>query len=208
MKRIFACLASLTLMASMSHADIPNLATQEEPELDRLATNSPFGSKSEAPIIAAPTGNAGFEFRGVMAEPGGYLVSVYVTAAKRAVWVSLNESAGVFVARSYDPDRQVLDIEYQGQVISLPLTQAKIQTMAMVKTPSAPLPPASTTTAASPPARPTVSPSGAAPAVATTNETEAARLAGIVDEVRRRRAARPSQASGSSASAGGVSRNP
>jgi hypothetical protein len=153
--------------------------------LESLVRDSPFRPPAGG---AAPAegGAAQFEFRGVVVEAGGYSFSVYDQSRHEAGWVKLDEPGRTFVARRFDPTRDTLTIEQNGQSLTLALKRARVQAMA-VTPPVAPPPPLPTSGALAPgPAVGNAPPSGPN----ALNAQEAQRLQNIADEIRRRRGLR------------------
>lgn len=149
--------------------------------LESLVHDSPF-RPGQGGVASAEGGAGQFEFRGVVAEADGYSFSVYDAARREADWVKLDEPGGAVVARRYDPAKDTLTIEHNGQMLALNLKHAPVRPLAAA--PPAPVspPPLPTTGAPRTPA------AGNAPP--TTNVQEAQRLQNIADEIRRRRALR------------------
>ncbi|SDS41846.1 hypothetical protein [Opitutus sp. GAS368] len=145
--------------------------------LESLVQDSPF-QPGQGGGLPADGGSAQFEFRGVVAETGGYLFSVYDPGRREAGWVKLDEPGRPFVARRYDPAKDTLVIEHNGQALTLNLKRAAVQPL----TPAPPMP-------VSPPPLPTAA-GAAPPSTNATNAQEAQRLQNIADEIRRRRALR------------------
>jgi hypothetical protein len=141
------------------------------PDLNGLVANSPFGKAGQAPDAAGTTGP--LELRGVFIDQGERFFSLYDVSSRRALWVGLKEPGNPFVVQAYDEAQGVVTVEYQGQVHAVTLKQAKV---AALPVPVGPGP--SATPAGSP-----------GPAVQTAPD-EAARLAQIAEEIRRRRALR------------------
>ncbi len=171
--------------------------------LDQLVSNSPFLPPAGAPRPAASTGSAPFELRGVVFEGGAYAFSVYNAEEGRAQWIRLDEPGLPFIAHHYDPEKETLMLEYQGEALMLPLRESRVQAAEPAPAAPTPLPgpapggprrlpgpgpgaqggpvpsaPASEGTASGPPL-----PSNLAPA-------EAQRMQEMADEIRRRRSLR------------------
>lgn len=143
--------------------------------LDDLVKNSPFGAPSAT--ATGVTNDAPLEFRGVLVDGGEYFFSLYDPTTRFSQWVGLNEPGNPFIVHSYDRDKSVAAVEYQGRTLTLTLKQAKVVALA----PSA---------AGAPPV-----PAGVAPNAAVTSATDdSIRLAAVAEEIRRRRALRAQQA--------------
>lgn len=171
-------LSGLLLSGTVASAQLrPDLLTS-------LVRDSPFlpGAGGDRP---AEGGSAQFEFRGVVAEAGGYLFSVYDQGRREAGWVRLNEPGQPFVARHYDAAKDTLTIEHAGQAQTLALKRAPVQPLAAAPPAQASPPPLPTTGTATPPAA-----GNASSPANVTNAQEAQRLQNIADEIRRRRAIR------------------
>lgn len=153
--------------------------------LESLVRDSPFLPAPGGALPAAVDSPAPFEFRGVVAEPGGYFFSVYDPSRREADWVQLDEPGRPFVVRHFDPAKDTLTIEHDGQPLTLTLQRARVQPLAPPPpTPASP-PPLPTTPAAAPAAG-----NAPPPSANTTNAQEAQRLQQVADEIRRRRALR------------------
>ena len=87
-----------------------------------LLGNSPFGQPAAAPA-AAP---GDLEFRGVVAEEGGYLVNLYNPATKTAQWLPVSGQAPGIEVKSYDAGSGQLQVTQAGRTLSLSLKQARI----------------------------------------------------------------------------------
>src|SRR6267154_651484 len=94
--------------------------------LESLVQDSPF-RPGQGGGLPAEGGPAQFEFRGVVAEAGGYSFSVYEPGRREAGWVRLDEPGRSFVARRYDPAKDTLVIEHNGQALTLNLKRAAVQ---------------------------------------------------------------------------------
>ncbi len=168
--RHFAVLLGLGAVAASA-------ADDTKPSLDSLVKNSPFGSATSP---AAPGMEAGgLEFRGVIVDNGEPLFSFFETANRQSNWVKLNESGAPYTVQSYDAENQSVKVLYRSQPLTLTLKRAQI----IVQAPPPPM---------------AVPAAGGAPAVSPTavvnpsapSADEAARLAQVAEEIRRRRALR------------------
>lgn len=135
--------------------------------LDSLVQNSPF-----APPTGVPTtvDNTPLEFRGVLSDGGEFFFSIYNPAVRTSHWVGLAEPGLPFIIRSYDAAKQTIVADYQGRSLVLALKKAPLVAATV------PIPTVSPVTIPPRELRPTTSP-----------PDEAARLAAIATEVRRRR---------------------
>jgi len=165
------CSASLVVLTAGLAADS---------NLNALLRNSPFGSSASGPN---DKGNTPLEFRGVMVEGDTYYFSVFAAADSRSEWLSLNEnSAKKYVIKSYDPTKQVLTVDNQGQLLTLPLIAGK----GGASVGNTALPQAAPRPAVANPTTPqTVTP-----------PNDAERLNKIAEEIKRRRALRQQAISG------------
>ncbi|MBI3878051.1 MAG: hypothetical protein HY300_19170 [Verrucomicrobia bacterium] len=143
-------------------------------DLNALLQRSPFGSANASGQTAAAEGP--LEFRSVLFDQGEYFFSVYQPSTKTSLWVGLNETGNPFTVQSYDEKTETVKIDYQGRSLSLALKQAKIQAFVQ-KMPTAPQ-----TVQPQPNGQPIAAPGSSA--------EEAARLARVAEEIRRRRALR------------------
>lgn len=134
----------------------------------------PSGQGNASPV----TTDSQIELRGVMAIGDGYMFSIYDTARKTSSWVKLNDRGHDFVVKNYDPQRDVVTIDYQGRSLNLTLRTAKVV--------SAPVQALPTPALASPPA-PAPQPIGGPVVLNPTPADEQRRLEAIAAEVNRRR---------------------
>jgi hypothetical protein len=147
--------------------------------LARISTESPFVPKN-GQITSAPTENSPIELRGVMATPDGLRFGIYEPASQKGNWVKADEAGFGYVVKSYDANKSMVSVEYQGRVQTLTLKEAKFDgTGAAAAVPNL---------ASGPQVRPAVQPGQ--PAAAPNQVEEAKRLEQVASEVRRRRAAR------------------
>jgi hypothetical protein len=156
------------------------LAPAAEPAkgpLDSLVNNSPFGSTA-AP--GAPAGPSQLEFRGVFTDQGEQFFSFFDPATRTSQWVSMKETGAPYTVQSYDTATQTVKVLFRNQPFTLTLKRAQVTVQAL-PAPQAPV--------AGP--QPAAAPGAPAPAVgAPTSSDEAARLAQVAEEIRRRRALR------------------
>ena len=146
-----------------------------------LSSESPFIPKGGQPAVVA-TENSPIEFRGVISTAAGLTFGIYEPGTQKGTWVTEGEKTQAFVVRSYDASKGALMVEYQGQVQTLVLKEAKFDgTVAPMNAP--PPPPV----AGMPQTRP-ASPGNPQPSM--NQAEEAKRLETVAAEVRRRRAAR------------------
>jgi hypothetical protein len=153
-----------------------------------LAATSPF-LPPQGQMIMAPTAGAPLEFRGVTTMEGHAKFSIFDPAQKKSTWIGLNETGFDFAVKKYDPDSDVVTVDYQGRSLTLAMRTPKV---------------ASLGTAVPPPQVPIVGPvpmPNAAQNLVTRNvvaaptpATEAARLADWQAEIQRRRDMRAQQA--------------
>lgn len=143
--------------------------------LDNLVKNSPFGT-SAAPGPGAE--NSQLEFRGTFTDQGEQFFSFFDPATRTSQWVSLKETGAPFTVQGYDSATQTVKVLFHNQTFNLSLKRAQIVVQAMpTPTPANPAQPG----VAMPP-----TPSVGAPMPG----DEAARLAQVAEEIRRRRALR------------------
>ncbi|MBW7895668.1 MAG: hypothetical protein H3C27_11185 [Opitutaceae bacterium] len=91
-----------------------------------LSASPPAGSELIGRSPFADTGMAAkpeqaVEFRGVLAESGRPLFSLYDFETKSSQWVGFNEPGGKLVVRSYDPSAQSIVVVRQGKSLNLTL---------------------------------------------------------------------------------------
>lgn len=144
-------------------------------QYDSLVENSPFGKAPSA--NSSPDSEPPLEFRGLFVEGGELHVSVYDRSTRRSSWVGLNETVGSMVVKSYDAAKCEIIVEQSGRIISVGLKEAKVLAMPTSRPIKASTESASIT--------------GQIPVMAqVASSEEAAHLAQIAAEIRRRRAAR------------------
>ncbi len=146
----------------------PSLLLAADP-LAALVKNSPFGAVS----LPAAAQSSALEFRGVFADGDESFFSIHDPATRTSHWVALNEPGLPYILRSYDVGKQTVVADHQGR--SLLLILKKTPSVAAVASPSTvpmPLP--------APGTQPEVNLTAGPP-------EEAARLAAIATEIRRRR---------------------
>lgn len=171
--------------------------------LNQLVNDSPFLPPAGAPRPAASNGSTPFELRGVVFEGGAYAFSVFNAEEGRAQWIRLDEPGLPFIAHHYDPEKETLMLEYQGEALMLPLRESRVQ--AAEPAPSAPTPlpgpaPGGPRRLPGPatgsPGGPVPSPSpadgaaGGLPIPSNLDPAEAQRMQEMADEIRRRRSLR------------------
>jgi hypothetical protein len=89
-----------------------------------LAPTSPFLPPASA--AATPAENTPLELRGIMVDEGGYRFSVFDPVRHTGTWARLNEAGHDFVIRGHDVARDIVTLDYQGRVLTLPLRTAKV----------------------------------------------------------------------------------
>ena len=152
----------------------PAATEPAKPALDNLVKNSPFGSAASPVIAGAESGQ--LEFRGVIVDKGETFFSLFEPSTRQSQWVGLNESGAAYTVQGYDSATQTVKVLYRNQTLNLTLKRAQVIVQAAPAMPSGGGP---------------VPAPGAAPAVAATaSPDEAARLAQVAEEIRRRRALR------------------
>lgn len=167
-------LRSKTLLLLALCASLGHMAVKAD-SLDSLVKNSPFGSaKSGQPVDA---GNQPMEFRGVLEENGQQLFSVFDTATKRSRWVTLNDTSGEVVVKSYNAEANTIALEQNGRALSLTLKSGP----RIVQNVPPPMPPGMPGANG---VQGQILPNGAG------KGPEAQRLQQIAEEIRRRRALR------------------
>ena len=145
-----------------------------------ISSESPFIPKGGQQALAA-TENSPIEFRGVISTAEGLTFGIYEPATQKGSWVTEGEKTQAFVVRSYDASKAAVTVEYQGQVQTLVLKEAKFE--GTVAPTSAPPPPVAGM-AQTRPANSSI------PQPSMNQADEAKRLETVAAEVRRRRAAR------------------
>jgi hypothetical protein len=95
------------------------------PCLAELSTQSPFLPPSQGQVAAQAGGP--LEFRGIMVLGGDSFFNLLDTSTRKSSWVRLNETGNAFVVKSYDHSgpNEIVSVEYQGRLVSLPLMQPK-----------------------------------------------------------------------------------
>lgn len=153
----------------------PAAAEPAKPALESLVKNSPFGSAAAPAVAGAESGQ--LEFRGVMVDKGETFFSLFEPSTRQSLWVGLNESGAHYTVQSYDSTTQTVKVLYRNQPLSLTLKRAQV----IVQNP----PPVQSVAPGANPA-----PGGAQVVGAPSPADEAARLAQVAEEIRRRRALR------------------
>jgi hypothetical protein len=132
-----------------------------------LAPSSPFLPPASAGT--ASTENTPLELRGILVDEGGYRFGVFDPAKHTGTWVRLNEPGHDFIIRSHDVARDMVTLDFQGRVMTLPLHTSKVTAAPVFAAP----------------------PSGNAPVVLNpTPADEVARFNRVKEEIARRRALR------------------
>ena len=144
--------------------------------LEDFAKNSPFPQAKAGQ--AADAGNQPVEFRGVSEENGQVLFSVFDTATKRSRWLTLNDTTGDLVVKSYDAEAHTVSLEQNGHALSLTLKSGPKVAQQNIPPPMPPGMPGANGLQGQ------VMPNGAS------RGPEQQRLQQIAEEIRRRRALR------------------
>ena len=113
-------------------------AQPAEPSLQNLITNSPFGTAAAANVNGLPTGP--LEFRGTFVDGGERFFSLLDPATRRSEWVGLNEAGRAFTVKSYDAEREVIIVDFQGRTHDLKLHAARISALPPVQMNNTPPP--------------------------------------------------------------------
>jgi hypothetical protein len=137
-----------------------------------LAPSSPFLPPAMAGAAAAEI--TPLELRGILVDDGGYRFSVFDPVRHTGTWARVNEPGHDFLIRAHDVARDMITLDYQGRVLTLPLRMAKVTAA----------PPGGPALAAGAP--------GASPTVVLnpTPADEVARFNRVKEEIARRRALR------------------
>jgi hypothetical protein len=174
--RSLAVLLGVGAVAAFAAEPAAPAATEPaKPALDSLVKNSPFGSAASPVIAGAESGQ--LEFRGVIVDKGETFFSLFEPSTRQSQWVGLNESGAPYTVQGYDSATQTVKVLYRNQTLSLTLKRAQVVVQAA--------PPPTTFPPNTPPA-----PGGAPAVAAASSPDEAARLAQVAEEIRRRRALR------------------
>jgi hypothetical protein len=113
---------------------LPAGAADTPAKIKKLLDHSPFGAP---PVnLASSKAPDPLEFRAVLEEDGTRYFSVYDANTHCSAWVKLNEPLNEFVIKDFDAAHTIVQIEYKGAALTLPIKQG--QASAMVN--SAPLP--------------------------------------------------------------------
>lgn len=167
--RPFAILFGLGAVAASA-------ADAAKPSLDSLVKNSPFGSAASPGAPGPESGT--LEFRGVIMDNGEQFFSFFEPANRQSQWVKLNEAGAPYTVQSYDSATQTVKVLYRSQPLTLTLKRAQVIVQAP---PPVPMP--------GPGGAPVASPAAVVNPGAPSAD-EAARLAQVAEEIRRRRALR------------------
>ncbi|MCW5548590.1 MAG: hypothetical protein KIT44_06460 [Opitutaceae bacterium] len=159
--------------------------------LNGLVENSPFspGKPDGVQSAAAP-----LEFRGTFVDGGERFFSVHDMGSRTSAWAMIGEGGLPFVIRSYEPETHILVVERQGVLHRLPLRRpSPAQASPGAAESVARLPKGAPVAPGGPPApgralqtMPASDPNSG-PGVALNSPAEAAKLAEIAAEIRRRR---------------------
>ncbi len=120
-----ACLPALVCLALGWHARAA----------DALAPSSPFLPPSAAGTTVAE--NTPLELRGILVDEGGYRFSVFDPVRHTGTWARLNETGHDFVIKAYDTARDLVTLDYQGRILTVPLRTAKVGAVAQPAAPMA-----------------------------------------------------------------------
>lgn len=180
LRRVWSGCALLCILPAISAAP-----------LNGLVENSPFAPGKPAGVQSAA---APLEFRGTFVDGGERFFSVHDLGSRTSAWAMIGEGGLPFVIRSYEPETHILVVEHQGALLRLPLRRHS----------PAPAAPGVADAVARPPKGAPVAPGGVpapgralqtmpvndpnrGPEVALSSPAEAAKLAEIAAEIRRRR---------------------
>jgi hypothetical protein len=145
--------------------------------LDSLVKNSPFGS---ATTVRNPGPESSqIEFRGMFVDQGEQFFSFHESATNTSQWVGLKETGTPYTVQSYDADTNTVKVLFRNQPFTLSLKRAQIIVQNS--------PPPTQFPVTSPP---NVGPQPGPAVGGSTPSDEAARLAQVAEEIRRRRALR------------------
>lgn len=110
---------SRSILLLVMSATLGLTAGRASSQLDSLLARSPFEpAKSSQP---ADTGNQSVEFRGVLEENGERIFSIHDTVTKHSRWVTLNDTGGDLVVKSYDAETRTVSLEQNGRTLALAL---------------------------------------------------------------------------------------
>jgi hypothetical protein len=101
-----------------------------------LAPSSPFLPPNASGAPAAE--NNPIELRGILVDDGGYRFSIFDPTRHTGTWVRLNEPGHDFVVKSHDPGRDIVTVDYQGRILTLPLRTSKVVVVAAPPMPTGP----------------------------------------------------------------------
>jgi hypothetical protein len=174
MRRYVSSFAALLGLAALT---APAAEPAKGP-LDSLVKNSPFGS---ATAVRNPGPESSqLEFRGMFVDQGEQFFSFHESATNTSQWVGLKETGTPYTVQSYDSETNTVKVLYRNQPFTLSLKRAQVIVQA-------PPPPPTQFPVTSPP---TPGPQPGPAVGAATPADEAARLAQVAEEIRRRRALR------------------
>ncbi|HEX2860730.1 MAG TPA: hypothetical protein VHN79_03780 [Lacunisphaera sp.] len=142
--------------------------------LDSLVKNSPFGSATAPRNPGAESSQ--LEFRGMFVDQGEQYFSFHESATNTSQWVGMKETGTPYTVQSYDSATNTVKVLFRNQPFTLSLKRSQI----IVQAP--PPPQANNPSGPGPAPNAVVGP----PA----GSDEAARLAQVAEEIRRRRALR------------------
>lgn len=160
--------------------------------LAELVRNSPFLPAGGA-TAGGDAARGELELRGVVWDGGAYRFSIFDPSSGESVWARLDERGFPFLARSFDRERDVLTVEFNGRILVLPLAESELGETPGGDPGSAPPPPPLPTPVENQ-ARPAGAPADQpppAPGTSALGAEEAQRFQQMADETRRRRGVGP-----------------
>jgi len=105
--------AAMRLAAAASPAD----------KVNRLLSDSPFGA-ARAGTTAGKIPEEALEFRAVLEENGARIFSIFEAKTQRSTWIELQHPVNGLTVESYDDRKEIVQVEYQGKHLTLPIRQA------------------------------------------------------------------------------------
>ena len=109
-------------------------------KFEGLRKNPPFGP-APANVAVGSVAGTPVEFRAVLEEGGSRFFSLYDTVTRRSNWVNLDDPANGFSVKEYDETNLSITLEYQGRLLTLPLTRSRVMTTAAAPAPAVTVPP-------------------------------------------------------------------
>lgn len=181
--------ATLISVACLATARAQPPAAAGGDPLEELVRASPFIPAGG--VVRGEGASGEFELRGVVWDGATLRFSIFDRGTGESVWTRLDEEGLPFRARSFDREKELLTLEYQGRVLALPLVEPRLAETEPAEPPagSPPLPTNNPGGGIGGPPQPGGAPPPANPPG--TSAHDAQQLQQMADEARRRRGVGP-----------------